>query len=268
MNIVTIPKEFKSFCRLLVIEGTCLTNNCKFSHNKDDAPICKLWQKGTCIEVRGNNCPFRHYFNERDGSLAQSERFQDSGVSKENVDFSSPYTVKVRKEVESQRMEEVNLDTGRRRSRVATKDTKDMENAAGAKRKADSPLPGKGKEWSGIKSGAIRIPLTDITVVSVTEEEDTSDGPATTQPLSAAEGSLSNKECPVCHRTFKSAKGVTSHRSSKNSKCKIRKSPKGADKSNSTSGSVRSIQDDSVILIEDTPPSAGPRSSVRRSLRA
>ena len=239
------------FCPLMVIEGTCLTNNCKFSHNKDDAPICKLWQKGSCNR---NNCPLRHYFNERDGSLAQSERFQDSGVSKENVDFTSPFIAKVRKMVESQRIEEVNLDTGRRRSRVATKDTKDMENAAGAKRKADSPLPGpgKGKERSGIKSGAIRIPLTDIMVVSVTEEED----------------SLSSNECPVCHRTFKSAKGVTSHRSSKNSKCKIRKSPKGADKSNSTSGSVRSIQDDSVILIEDTPPSAGPRPSVRRSLRA
>ena len=233
-------------------------------------------------------------FNERDGSLAQSNRSQDSGVGKENVDFTSP---QVRKEVESQRMEEVNLDTGRRRSWVETKDTptgpelrgpsfldladqllakakgleaavKDMENAAGAKRKADSPLPGpgKGKERSGIKSGGIRIPLADITVVSVTEEEDTSDGPATTQPPSAAEGSLSNKECPVCHRTFKSARGVTTHRSSKNSTCKIGKRPKVADKSNSTSGSVRIIQDDSVILIEDTPPSAGPRPSVRRSL--
>ena len=149
-------------------------------------------------------------------------------------------------------------------------EVKDMENAAGAKRKADSPLPGpgKGKERSGIKSGVTRIPLADIMVVSVTEEEDTSDGPATTQPPSAPEGSPSRNECPVCHRTFKSARGVTNHRSSKYSKCKIRKSPKGADKSNSTSGSVRSIQDDSVILIEDTPPSAGPRSSVRRSLRA
>ena len=201
------------FCPLMAIEGTCLTNNCKFSQNKDDAPICKLWQKGSCNR---NNCPLRHYFNERDGSLAQSERFQDSGVSKENVDFSSPYIAKVRKKVESQRIEEVNLDTGRRRSRVETKDTptrpersvldhadqllakakgleaavKDMENAAGAKRKADSPLPGPGKgtERSGIKSGAIRIPLTDIMVVSVTEEEDTSDGP---------EDSLSSNECPV-----------------------------------------------------------------------
>ena len=32
-------------------------------------------------------------------------------MSKENVDFTSPYIAKVRKEVESQRMEEVDLDT-------------------------------------------------------------------------------------------------------------------------------------------------------------
>ena len=268
----------------------------------------------------------RHYYNERDGPLAKSKRFQDSGVSKENVDFSSPYTVKVRKEVESQRMEEVDLDTGRRRSWVETKefDVFDLtgdtparpkrspladkgnkldnvvtnlarelkaateEDAEAAKRKAVSPLPGK--ETSGIRRGAKRIPLADI-MVSGTEEEDTSDGPATMQPPSAPESSVSNNECPVCHKTFKSARGVTTHRSSKNSTCKTGTSPKGTDKSKSTLGSGkgkkksstrnvlaplahstpqagRSIQNDSVILIEDTPPTAGPRASVRRSIRA
>lgn len=265
----------------------------------------------------------RHYYNDRDGPVAQSKRFQDSGVSKENVDFSSPYTVKVRKELESQRMEEVDLDTGRRRSWVETKEfevfdltgdtparpkrsplvdksnkldnvvtnlAREMkaateEDAEAAKRKAVSPLPGK--EKSGIKRGVKRIPLGDI-MVSGTEEE-SSDDPVTMQPPFAPDGSVSvsSNVCPVCQKTFKSARGVTSHRSSKNSTCKTGKSPKGADKSNSTLGSdkgkeksstrnvlatlstphvVRSIQDDSVILIEDTPPSAGP--SVRRSIRA
>jgi len=315
----------RQICPRVANGGTCWTNNCKFSHNKEDAPLCKSWQNGFCIGGRGNNCPLRHYYNERDGPLAQSKRFQDSGVSKENVDFSSPYTVKVRKELETQRMEEVDLDTGRRRSWVETKEfevfdlTGDTparpkrsplvdksnkldnvvtnlarelkaateEDAEAAKRKAFSPLPGK--EKSGIKRGVKRTPLADI-MVSGTEDE-SSDGSVTMKPPSApeAEGSVSvsSNVCPVCQKTFKSARGVTSHRSSKNSICKTGKSPKSADKSNSTLGSdkgkeksstrnvlatlstphvVRSIQDDSVILIEDTPPSAGP--SVRRSIRA
>ena len=108
----------------------------------------------------------------------------------------------------------------------------------------------------------------------------------TMQPLSVPEASLNVRinECPVCEKTFKSARGVISHRSSKNSKCKAGKSHKGSNKSNSTLGSgkgkgksstrnvlaplststpvvVGSIQNDSVIHH-------GPRVSGRRSLRA
>ena len=258
----------------------------------------------------------RHYYNDRDGPVAQSKRFQDSGVSKENVDFSSPYTVKVRKELESQRMEEVDLDTGRRRSWVETKEFEvfDLTGDTPARPKR-SPLVDKSNKLDNVVTNLARelkaateedaeaskrkafspwrtswrTPLADIMVSG--SEEESSDGPVTMQPPSApeAEGSVSvsSNVCPVCQKTFKSARGVTSHRSSKNSICKTGKSPKGADKSNSTLGSdkgkeksstrnvlatlstphvVRSIQDDSVILIEDTPPSAGP--SVRRSIRA
>ena len=67
----------------------------------------------------------RHYYNERDGQVAQAKRFLDSGDSSRTVVFSSPYTVKVRKEVESQRMEEVDLDTGRRRSWVEVTEYED-----------------------------------------------------------------------------------------------------------------------------------------------
>ena len=89
----------------------------------------------------------RHYYNDRDGQVAQAKRFQDSGVSG-TVVFSSPYTVKVRKEVESQRMEEVDLDTGRRRSWVETKEFEvfDLTGETPAKRRrsplADLSIPG------------------------------------------------------------------------------------------------------------------------------
>ena len=79
--------------------------------------------------------------------MAQAKRFQDSGVSG-TVVFSSPYTVKVRKEVESQRMEEVDLDTGQRRSWVETKDFEvfDLTGETPAKRRrsplADLSIPG------------------------------------------------------------------------------------------------------------------------------
>ena len=88
--------------------------------------------------------------------------------------------------------------------------------------------------------------------------------------------------CEMCQRTFKSAKGVTTHRSAKNSSCKLGKSPPRSteetssfsDKENSSGGVlascsaphlVRNVLEDSIILIEDTPPA---RAEVRRSIRA
>jgi len=308
-----------TICPRMAIGGTCWTNNCKFSHNKEDAPICKSWQNGFCIGGRGNSCPLRHYYNETDGQLAQSKRFQDSRVSNENVDFSSPYTVKVRKEVETQRMEQVDLETGRRKSWVETKEYEvfDLtgetparpkrspladksnkpdnvvtnlarelkafaeEDAGDLKRKAGTPLPGK--EKPGVKRGSKRIPLTDIMVAGT--EEETNDG-YPMNPPSAPDASVSSNQCPVCQKTFKSSRGVTSHRSSRNSTCKTGTIPKTSDKSTSsdekerenssrnvsaslsTPHVIRSAQDYSVIVIEDTPPSASTRAGIRRSVRA
>ena len=82
----------------------------------------RSWKNGSCIGGRGNSCPLRHYYTERDGQVAEAKRFQDSGVSSDTVDFSSPYTVKVRHEVENLRREEVDLDTGSTRSWVETKE--------------------------------------------------------------------------------------------------------------------------------------------------
>ena len=246
--------------------------------------IYRSWQNGFCIGGRGNSCQLRHYYNERDGQVAQAKRFQDSGVSSgsDKVDFSSPYSVKVRKEVESQRMEEVDLDTGRRRSWVETKEFEvfDLTGETPAKPRR-SPLGDTSnkpsvvtnlarelgvtkevKEAAGVSRGSRRLPLGDI-----------NDGRDTR---------VDTNQCPVCQRTFKSAKGVTTHRSAKNSSCKPGKSPSRSteetssisDKENSSGGVlascsaphlVRNVQEDSIILIEDTPPA---RAEVRRSIRA
>ena len=83
----------------------------------------RSWKNGSCIGGRGNSCPLRHYYTERDGQVAEAKRFQDPGVSTDTVDFSSPYTVKVRHEVENHRREEVDLDTGSSADNSTTEDT-------------------------------------------------------------------------------------------------------------------------------------------------
>ena len=142
-----------------------------------------------------------------------------------------------------------------------------------------------GKEKPGIKRGSKRIPLADIMVAGT--EEDTNDGPGPLMnPPSAPEASVSSNQCPVCQKTFKSSRGVTSHRSSRNSTCKTGTIPKSSDKSTSrenkenerssrnvlaslsTPELIRSVQDEPVIVIEDTPPSASTRAGIRRYIRA
>ena len=216
------------------------------------------------------------------------------------MEFSSPYTVKVRKEVERQRREEVDLDTGRTRSLLETKEYEVLDltgetptrpprspllddsnkpsvvtnlarelgvannqDAAGKLREV-SPLPGK--QQPAIRRGAKRIPLADIMV---------KDGPG---------AEVDSNQCPVCSKSFKNSKGVVSHRSARNSSCKPGKSPQrsteetstNADKEN-TSGSTGGVlasmldphlpQDESVVLIDDTPP-ASTRAGTGRSIRA
>ena len=260
----------------------------------------RSWKNGSCIGGRGNSCPLRHYYTERDGKVAESKRFQDPGVSTDMVDYSSPYTVKVRHEVEKLRREEVDLDTGRTRSWVEIKEYEvfdltgetptrpsrsplvdvsnkpsvvtnlarelgvgDIKDAAG-KLGEVSPLPGK--QQPVIRRGTKRIPLADIMV---------KDGPG---------DKVDDNQCPVCRKSFKNSKGVVSHRSARNSSCKPGKSPQrsteetstNADKENasgSTGGVLASMlaphlaQDESVVLIDDTPP-ASTKAGTGRSIRA
>ena len=99
-----------------------------------------MWQKGYCIGATGNSCKLRHYYNEMDGALMQvftshncsiiditclsqaARRQAQRPVNETNQldDYSSPYRVKVVKEVSKQRKEEVDLETGKRKSWVET----------------------------------------------------------------------------------------------------------------------------------------------------
>jgi len=112
----------------IFLSGYCPNlNKCSLSHEKEDAPLCSAWRNGFCIGSRGNNCKYRHYYNENDGVQLQAQkrlaelaaRTGTGGVG-EAVEFSSPLRVRVLKEVERVRREEVDLDTGRRRSWLET----------------------------------------------------------------------------------------------------------------------------------------------------
>ena len=88
---------------------------------------CKMtslsaWVNGLCIGSTGNNCRKRHFYQEGDTTKFQTRSDSPSPVSSKVVEFSSPLVVKVRKEVTTERREEVDLETGRRRSWVESKE--------------------------------------------------------------------------------------------------------------------------------------------------
>ena len=78
--------------------------------------------------MRGNFCPSRHFYLDEDRELLQSASWDTVTSNKkkagteEEFRFSSPLTVKVRKEVARERREELDLETGRRRSWVETRE--------------------------------------------------------------------------------------------------------------------------------------------------
>ena len=80
--------------------------------------------------MRGNTCPHRHFFIDGDRELLQPQPAssdtattnQRKAGTEEEFSFSSPLTVRVRKEVASERREEVDLETGTRRSWVEARE--------------------------------------------------------------------------------------------------------------------------------------------------
>jgi len=85
-----------------------------FSRSTENAPLCRDWTKGEC----GECCPLRHYYNESDlvtNEQLQVDDFPVTRVDTEKTEYSSP-RVNIIKEVFEQRKEEIDLETGKKRS--------------------------------------------------------------------------------------------------------------------------------------------------------
>ena len=92
--------------------------------------VCSSWTRGDCTGARGNNCRWRHFYQEGDRPVLQlravlqpsSSDSRSGPVRGCDEEFSSPLVVKVRREVARERREEFDLETGRRRSWVESRE--------------------------------------------------------------------------------------------------------------------------------------------------
>jgi len=199
---------------------------CNFSHRKEHAPLCRMWQKGFCIGATGNNCKLRHYYNDMDGAIMQAAKRQAQGPVNEGNqldDYSSPYRVKVVKEVSKQRKEEVDLETGKRKSWVETTEFEVLDLTGETPvRKAKLPLIAKS-------------PLKESNKTVTVGKAKNKKTPVKTTPAPVVEPGT----CPVCARKFKGDKGVAAHRRAKNSPCHPDKENQARNQVPAHSGLVR-----------------------------
>ena len=194
------------------------------------------------------------------------------------MDFSSPLRVKVVKEVSKQRREEVDLDTGKRRSWVETTEYEVLDLCG--------ETPDKPKSGARIGEESprrFRSPLKDHSrnlVSNLAKEsarQEKSPRAVSMPPQASPRVVVDDKECPSCHRTFKSARGVSQHRARAKS-CALDKEnqvQEEADRMSSAiaGGSARraptpSPMDDSVIILDSpSSPHSRRRSARLRSIR-
>jgi len=107
---------------------------------KNKRSICSKWQEGKCWGHNGwggEGCQYRHYYTEDDSPISVQ---QDESFHCTSAKFTSPLVVKVRKETEHRRLEEVDLDTGRRRSWVETTEHDVIDLTGGTPAKPRTPL--------------------------------------------------------------------------------------------------------------------------------
>merc|ERR1719232_266447 len=130
-----------------------------------------------------------------DGALMQAARRQaQRPVNETNQleDYSSPYRVKVVKEVSKQRKEEVDLETGKRKSWVETTEFEvlDLTGETPVK-KSKLPLPQS------------KSPLKESNNTGTASKGKNKKTPATTSAPVVEPGT-----CPICARKFKGEKGA------------------------------------------------------------
>ena len=198
------------------------------------------------------------------------------------MDFSSPLRVKVVKEVSKQRREEVDLDTGKRRSWVETTEYEVLDLCG------DTPdKPKLGARIEEGSPGGFRTPLKDRSrnlVSNLAKElarQEKSPRAISMPPPASPRAPVDDKECPSCHRTFKSARGVTQHRARAKS-CAVDKENhleeeaagvvdrmSSAIAGDAARAPTPNPMEDSVIVISDSPasPYSRRRSSRLRSVR-
>lgn len=193
------------------LNGSCpMSFLCKFSHRKENAPLCGLWVKGLCVGAagdagreKGNACKFRHYYNEMDASMQAAKRQTQVRTStvKSQLVKSPKITVKIVKEVLKQRKVEVDLETGKRKSWVETTEVEvlDLTEATPAK-KTILVTPLTIKE-NNVDFDAGYSEKSSLTVQKSPETE------------------VRSGTCPMCFQKFKGEKGVLSHRRARNSTC-------------------------------------------------
>jgi len=190
-------------------------------------PLCKRWVDGQCIGGHGNSCSHRHYYLEEDRTDLNTTpaHIQTSQSTEEFTNFSSPLVVKVRQVKENHRREEIDIDTGRRRSYIetTTKEIVDLTGNTSINESADE----SSDEKTPLKA---RKALQELPINAAANKLDFDDG-----------------VCPHCEKKFKGRAGVKSHLSRSTTICgKKHKAGKLAPAKPKASTS----NDDSIILIE------------------
>ena len=192
------------------------------------------------------------------------------------MDFSSPLRVKVVKEVSMQRREEIDLDTGKRRSWVEPQEYEVLDlcgvtpDKSGARIEEESPR----RFRSPLKDRSRNL-VSNLAKESARQEK--SPRAISMPPPSSPRVVVDDKECPSCHRSFKSARGVSQHRARAKS-CALDKENQVQEEADRVSSAIAggsalwvptpNPMDDSIIILDSpSSPHSRRRSARLRSIR-
>lgn len=192
--------------------GRCPNSSlvCPFLHDKNEAALCQRWRQGCC--PMNNMCNMRHFYLEKDAWLTR-ERAPFREVSNTTSSYSSPLVVKVKKLTETHRKEEVDLETGKRRSWIETT-TKDLIDITGEA----SPMTSRNKPD---EERTVYVP--DDTLVeaddTLTVSRPVKDTVAEEEANKRREMDMREKSkqmtesgwCKVCTRKFRGVRGLNTH---------------------------------------------------------